>query len=135
MTHFNKRHLLLENSGGRTMIEVLIAMAIFSIGFIAVSGMVISTTRNNTTGNIITMATMLAREKIEYLKSLPIQQLQTQCAEDLEAEHLDGTFTRACEVGASFSETVKVIKVTVSWKGRSQNREVVLKTLTRGNGA
>jgi len=135
MTQFNMRDLLIENSRGRTMIEVLIAMAIFAIGFIAVSNMVISTTRNNTTGNIITIATMLAREKIEYLKSLPIQQMQAQCAEDFEAEHLDGTFTRACEVSTSFSDTVRVIKVTVSWKGGTQNREVVLKTLTRGNGA
>ena len=117
------------------MIEVLIAMAIFSIGFTAISGMVISTTRNNATANIITIATLLAREKIEYLKSLPIQQMQVQCAEDQEAEHLDGTFTRVCEVSESLSETVKAIQVTVSWDGGNQNREVVLRTLTRGNGA
>ena len=117
------------------MIEVLIAMAIFSIGFIAVSSMVISTTRNNTTGNTITIATMLAREKIEYLKSLPLQQMQNHCSGDLEAEHLNDTFKRACEVSASFSETLKIIEVTVSWNRGSQNRTVVLRTLTRGNGA
>ena len=134
MAKYRKKHLLSKNSNGRTMIEVLIAMAIFAIGFLAVGSMVLSTTRNNTTGNIITIATMLAREKIEYLKTLPLQQMETQCSEDLEAEHPGGTFERVCDISASFSETVKIIEVTVSWNRRGQNREVVLKTLTRGNG-
>ena len=116
------------------MIEVLIAMAIFAIGFLAVGGMVLSTTHNNTAGNILTIATLLAREKIEYLKTLPIQQMEIQCSDDLEAEHLSGLFERVCDVSASFSETVKIIEVTVSWNRRGQNREVVLRTLTRGNG-
>ena len=76
------------------MIEVLIAMAIFAIGFLAIGGMVLSTTRNNTAGDTITIATMLAREKIEYLKTLPIQKMEIQCSEDLEAEHLSGIFER-----------------------------------------
>jgi prepilin-type N-terminal cleavage/methylation domain-containing protein len=134
ITKYRKKHLLSENSKGRTMIEVLIAMAIFAIGFVAVGSMVLSTTRNNAAGNLITIATMLAREKIEYLKTLPIQQMQTQCSEDLEAEHLGGSFERVCDVSASFSDTVKIIEVTVSWNRRGQNREVVLRTLTRGNG-
>ena len=116
------------------MIEVLIAMAIFAIGILAVGSMVLSTTRNNTAGNIITIATLLAREKIEYLKTLPIQQMEIQCSEDLEAEHPSGIFERVCDVSASFSETVKIIEVTVSWNRRGQTREVVLRTLTRGNG-
>ena len=117
------------------MIEVLIAMAIFSIGFLAVGSMALSTTRNNTAGNVITIATMLAREKIEYLKTLPLQQIEIQCSEDLNTEHLEGAFERYCDVSASFSETVKIIEVTVSWNRRGQHREVVLRTLTRGNGA
>jgi len=134
MAKNRQRHLFSKNSEGRTMIEVLIAMAIFAIGFLAVGSMVLSTTRNNTAGNIITIATMLAREKIEYLKTLPIQQMKTQCSEDLEAENLSGTFERVCDISASFSETVKIIEVTVSWNQRGKNREVVLRTLTRGNG-
>jgi len=134
MAKNRQRHLFSKNSKGRTMIEVLIAMAIFAIGFLAVGSMVLSTTRNNTAGNIITIATMLAREKIEYLKTLPIQQMKTQCSEDLEAENLSGTFERVCDISASFSETVKIIEVTVSWNQRGKNREVVLRTLTRGNG-
>jgi prepilin-type N-terminal cleavage/methylation domain-containing protein len=135
MAKYRKRHLIAKNSKGRTIIEVLIGMAIFAIGFLAVGSMVLSTTRNNTTANIITIATMLAREKIEYLKTLPIQQMEIQCSEGLDSEHVGGTFERGCDISASYSETVKIIEVTVSWNRRGQNREVVLRTLTRGNGA
>jgi prepilin-type N-terminal cleavage/methylation domain-containing protein len=133
MAQYHRRHLLLQNNKGRTMIEVLIAMAIFAIGFTTVDSMVLSTTRNNTTGNIITIATLLAREKIECLKTLPIQKMQSQCSEDVEAEHLRGAFRRQCSI-SDFSETAKIIEVTVSWHRGSRNREVVLRTLSRGNG-
>ena len=135
MAKYWRTHLLSKNSKGRTMVEVLIAMAIFAIGFLAVGSMVLSTTRNNTAGNIMTIATMLAREKIEYLKTIPIQQMETHCSKDLEAEHLDGYFERVCKVSASFSETAKIIEVTVSWNRRGHHREVILRTLSRGNGA
>ena len=57
---------------GMTMIEVLMAMTIFAVGFLAIGTMVIWTTRNTTTSNIATLATMSAREKIEILKTLPV---------------------------------------------------------------
>jgi type IV pilus modification protein PilV len=53
---------------GFSLIEVLIAMAIFSIGILAVGTLILSTIRNNTNSNILTQATMLARAKIEEKK-------------------------------------------------------------------
>lgn len=134
MEKYRKIHLLSKNCEGRTLIEVLMAMAVFTIGFLAVGTMVLSTTHNNTTGNIITEATMLAREKIEFLKTLPVNQMDEQCTDDLEIEHLNGIFECACDVMSAFSEKVKIVEVTVRWHRRGQNREVVLRTLSRGNG-
>lgn len=57
---------------GYLLIEALIALSIFAIGFLAVGKMVISATRNNTRSNIITQATLLATQKIEELKSQPL---------------------------------------------------------------
>jgi hypothetical protein len=110
------------------------AMAVFTMGFLAVGTMVLSATRNNTTGNIVTQATMLAREKIELLKTLPVDQIEKQCSDDLEAERMNGIFERVCGVEASFSDEAKIIEVTVRWHRQGQHREVVLRTLTRGNG-
>lgn len=134
MERQHHRQILFKNRKGRTMIEVLIAMAIFSIGFLAVGTMVISTTRNNTTANIITIATMLARERIEFLKTLPMEQMAIQCPGDSETKRLGVIFERVCTVDPSFSDTANIIEVTVSWNRRRPDREVVLRTLTRGNG-
>jgi prepilin-type N-terminal cleavage/methylation domain-containing protein len=133
LKHFNS-YIFIKTKEGLTILEVLVAMAVFAIGFLAVGTMVLSTTRNNTTGDIITQATMLARERIEFLKSLPIEQMEEQCAEGIEPEHLAGIFKRICEVDTSFSGSSNIIEVKVSWHRQGKDREVVLKTLTRGNG-
>ena len=122
------------NKKGLTMIEALIATAIFAIGFLAVATMVLSTIRNNTSGNIITQATMLARDRIESLKLMSIAQMQEQCADNAEPEQMGGIFERVCNVDTSFSSSANIIEVIVSWQRWGQNREVILRTLTRGNG-
>lgn len=134
MENYQLKHLVSKNSNGRTMIEVLIAMTLFTIGFLAVGTMLFSTARNNRAGNDITQATMFAREKIEFLKALPVKQMEKQCSDELGTEHLEGKFKRVCNVNASYADTAKTVKVTVSWRRRGQSREVVLRTLTRGNG-
>jgi len=117
---------------GMTMIEVLMAMTIFTIGFLAIGTMVIWTTRNTTTGNIVTQATMLARNRIEFLKTLPIDQMEPQCL-DVSEPIIDQIYARECAV-TTYSPSANIIEVTVSWNRRGQNRDVVLTTLSKGNG-
>ena len=134
MFKYHTSYNFIKTKEGLTILEVLMAMAVFAVGFLAVGTMVVSTTRNNTTGDIITQATMLARQRIEFLKSLPIEQMEAQCAEGIEPERLAGIFKRICEVDRSFSGSAKIVEVKVSWHRLGKDREVVLKTLTRGNG-
>lgn len=127
-------HLItFKNESGFSMVEVLMAMAIFAIGFLGVSTLVIATTKNNTTSNIMTQASMLAREKVEHLKALPLTDLEDACSDDIEPEVLHKIYKRDCEV-ATLSSTMKSIEVRVRWKRRGQNRSVVLETTTRGYG-
>ena len=49
------------NYRGYLLIEALIAMTIFAIGFMAIGKMIIFTTRNNTQANIITRTQTLRR--------------------------------------------------------------------------
>jgi prepilin-type N-terminal cleavage/methylation domain-containing protein len=126
----NKNH-----QKGLSLIEVIISMAIFAIGFLAIASLVIATTRNNTTGNILTEATMLARDKIEFLKALPVDQLEAACRDEIGSENIHSIFARDCEVNAlGSSTTIKTIKVSVKWKKAGQLRQIVLETNTRGRG-
>ncbi len=121
---------MVKNATGFTMVEVLMAITIFAIGFLAVSTLVIATTRNTTTGNIVTQATMLAREKIEELKMTPSPVPLT---EDSDTRDI---FTRSWKITDPMgSALARQIEVTVNWSRRGQNRQVVLKTITRGNGS
>jgi prepilin-type N-terminal cleavage/methylation domain-containing protein len=134
-----KKHIVtmsfLEQEKGLTMIEVIISMAIFAIGFLAIAGLVVTTTKNNTTGNMLTEATMLARARIEYLKTLPLDQLANACPDPSQPELVNRVYARECRVSAlDSSATIKTVKVTVTWKKTGQLRQVVLQTNTRGLG-
>jgi prepilin-type N-terminal cleavage/methylation domain-containing protein len=61
-----------DGQDGFSLIEVMIAMAILSICMMAAVSMHFGTARNNTNGNIITQANMLAKTQLETLKNLDI---------------------------------------------------------------
>jgi prepilin-type N-terminal cleavage/methylation domain-containing protein len=130
-----------EEKHGFTLIEVLIAMAIFSIGILSVASLQLFSTKNTTTANIMTQATMLARAQIEYLHSSDIA-----TSADLALGHHNdpdnpidengiagGIFMRSWRVSAGSGPSSREIEVTVNWNRRGQNRNVVLSTITRGD--
>jgi len=126
---------------GYLLLEIMVAVAIFSIGFLAVGTMIISTTRNNTTANIITQATLLAEETLEDLKKETLGSLITGGPYNDPQNPIDewgnkgGIFKRSWiiddPVGLNSSRRVRV---TVSWERLGQTRRVELTTITRGNG-
>ena len=129
------------NPKGYMLIEALMAIAIFSIGFLAVATMVLSATRNNTKGNILTQANMLARQQLEQLKNTPdITDLDagptTTTEPGINANgESGGIYTRTTTIEDTLGfNTSRAIEVTVNWTWQGQNRSVVLRTITKGNG-
>jgi type IV pilus assembly protein PilV len=129
------------NQKGYMLIEALIAIAIFSIGFLAVATLVFSATRNNTRGNILTQANMLARQSLEQLKNTPdITTLPSEPTTNTESG-IDangdpgGIYTRTTTIEDTLGfNTSRAVEVTVNWTRHGQNRIVVLSTITKGNG-
>jgi len=123
----HRNTILSKNNRGFTLLEAVIAMAIFSIGILAVGSMQMWNTKNNTTGNFTTQATMLAREKIEELKTVS----------DLTAlangNDTIGIYTRTWEP-SNLTSTSRKLKVTVDWTRNGHNHSVELESATRGNG-
>ena len=60
----------LSNEKGFTLLEILIAITILSVGLLALAEMTVYVIRSNTVGNKITKATVLAQDKLEKLKNL-----------------------------------------------------------------
>ena len=129
------------NQKGYMLIEALIAIAIFSIGFLAVAALVLTATRNNTKGNILTQANMLARQGLEELKNTPditiLPSEPTTTTEPGINANGDpgGIYTRTTTIEDTLDfNTSRAVEVTVNWTWQGQNRSVVLRTITKGNG-
>ena len=133
-----QKYSFFNNERGFSLIEILIALAIFSIGILAVAQLQMWNIRNNTTGNVVTMATLLARQQMETLKS---QADVTTLSSDADPNPVTadgnpgGIFTRAWTVSNPLGgSTSRRVDVTVSWTRQGGNRSVVLTSITRGNG-
>ena len=134
---------------GFSLIEVVMAMAILSIGILSAMQMGLLATRNITSGNIVTQAVLLAQveiEKIRQHRSLadmqdafssdpnPHDYLQVayQFVDPLSRE-LTGPKALNCGTGKFDGSGTCLATVTVSWRrgggGRSGNGEVTLRTL------
>lgn len=66
-----KLNQLINENKGFTITEVMIALAIFSIGFLAYSGLQISATKSNTKSRWLTQAVTCATDRVEQLLDLP----------------------------------------------------------------
>ena len=69
------RHLpmtkrLFPSQKGFTLLEILIAITILSVGLLALAEMTVYVIRSNAVGNKITKATVLAQDKLEQLRKL-----------------------------------------------------------------
>jgi len=130
-----------KNTKGYMLMEALISIAIFAIGFLAVATLVFSATRNNTNGNLLTQANMLARQQMEQLKSTPDITTLPAALTTFSDGPWDGSgnpggiYTRTWTIQDALGfNTSREIQVTVNWTRRGQNRSIVLSTLTKGNG-
>ena len=122
-----KNTRLSKNNRGFTLLEAVIAMGIFSIGILAVGSMQLWNTRNNSTGNFTTEATMLARQKIEELKTVSDLTALANGSDTI------GIYTRSW-VPSNLTASSRILTVTVEWTREGNDRSVVLETVTRGNG-
>jgi len=139
-----------EGNKGFTLIEILVTIAIFAIGVLAVASMQYWSVRNTASGNTMTIAANLARAQMETLKNLPLSH-----ADLAVGTHLDpndpktwnpinpidaegkagGVFTRTWVISAVPGLTLsRQIEVTVKWPRLGQIRSVVLTSISRGNG-
>jgi prepilin-type N-terminal cleavage/methylation domain-containing protein len=80
-----------EPQGGFTLLEVIVAMSILTIGILSTLSMAYMSVRNTTSGNIVTQATLLAQSRIEQIKNEPdIKDLNTNFDDESDIIPLDG---------------------------------------------
>lgn len=58
-----------KKSNGFTLIEILISLAILSFSLLALAGLMVITTKNNSFGNHLTEAVTFAQDKLEEIRA------------------------------------------------------------------
>ena len=102
------------NNGGFTLLEVLFALAIFSIGILAIAGMQISSINGNSSARMQTEATTLAVERLEQLSARPYDHADLD-PNNNPHQRTSGSYTIVWQVSVGVPRTsTKTINITVT---------------------
>ena len=112
---------------GFTLIEVLIAITLLTVGLMAVATMQVSAIHGNKTGSDISNATFLAQDKLEELKA------SADITGESDGSDQAGIFTRSWQIAPSGTNS-RSVTVTVSWVMGGHTHSVVISIISRGNG-
>ena len=77
---------------GYTLVETLVALAVFAIGLAAIVPMIVAGVRANDAAGVRTRAVALAQEKAEDLRAMPFDEMVSRVPG---SETVDGVFQRA----------------------------------------
>jgi prepilin-type N-terminal cleavage/methylation domain-containing protein len=115
-----------KNNEGFTLVEVMIGMAIFLIGFLAVGAMQLSAVNGNTGAREATEAATRATSQLETLIALPYDSIVTG------GPVTDGAYTVSWAVDDDTPlPNTKTITVTVDWLDRGARNFEVTYTKTQ----
>lgn len=108
---------------GFTLLEVLVAIVILSMGLSGLAAFTGSIINYNQQANNVMKATTLAQDKLEELKNTSYSGVAS-------SSDTDAIFTRTWNVTSDSPATnMKTVEVTVSWNWKSKTRNVVLETI------
>ena len=102
---------------GLTLVELVVAVAVFGLGLAALMPMVVGTVRANDVAAVRSRAVALAQEKVEDFRALQYEEVLAVAAG---AETLGGIYTRswqplAVPALAGDGNDLRRLAVTVSW--------------------
>jgi prepilin-type N-terminal cleavage/methylation domain-containing protein len=119
-----KRSKQMTNEGF-TLVEVMIGMAIFLIGFLAVGSMQIAAINGNAGVREATEAATLATSQLETLIALPFESIDDGPPETIGAYRVSWEVLDAIESPSTVLPNTKTITVTVTWMQRGPRSFVV----------
>ncbi len=100
------------------LIELMIGLALVSVGILGLNSLAISAMRGNLTSRLTDQGTRLAQQKIEQIKSAgyAAAAVGTVVESNLDAAgNGGGSFTRTTVIAAGTVPTTRTITVTVRW--------------------
>lgn len=122
------------NARGFSLIEVMIALVILSVGLLGLAGMQGTAINGNLHGNTITQATALAQATIEQIRNTAYDNIDTTTFPDAESRVDESIYERTITIEDDVPlNELKRITVTVSWR-KAGLHQVVLRTIVSDEG-
>jgi type IV pilus assembly protein PilV len=110
----------IKREKGFTLIEVMIALLILSIGLLGMAGLQIAATRSNSFSNQMTIGITLAQDRLEELRNLKYDNAQLGVGSHTDTDNPirslgDMGFNRSWTVSEDAANHLKTITVTLQW--------------------
>ena len=109
----------LKDNTGFTLVEILVAMGIFAIGFLAVSSLQLSAGKNNRTASEITVAVNIASDQMERLINLPSDDAGLDPAanphSDSQGKYTIEWVVTNTDINSDGIDDAKIVNLTVTW--------------------
>lgn len=113
---------------GFTLIEIMIAVAIISIGLLALGGLQVSLVRGNALSQRMTAAISVAEQKIEQVKNTSYANIEAESSTQIQASGFN--FTRQVTVtDNSPLANTKTVNVAVTWSDGLKTHTVPFTTI------
>ena len=115
-----------ECEKGFTLTEVLVGLVILAVGVLAIGGLQIASIRGTSFGNSLREASVLAQNRMEFLKSLDLStatELQTGDHEDITSGIFQGRYSVVNN--GSFA----TIRYTVQWVEKNTTHRITFSTI------
>ena len=102
-----------KKSGGFTLLEILIALIIFSIGILALATLTVTATKTGSYGGRMTEAVTFAQDKLEELKTNSWDKIVS--GMDQETGPTGMYYTRNWKVLEKETRNLKTVSITIEW--------------------
>lgn len=126
---------MMISNKGFTLIEILIALVILSVGLLAITSISLTVMKGNSFADKMTMATTLAQDRLEEIKNTAYDSVASANFPTQDYGSISGfnAFRREVSITSSSPAiNMKTITVTVLWRdGAGNSHNIELKTIIR----